>query len=281
VADSTGLVHVNPTETAAGEGGPVSACQTQGRPGYCETVARIFITGSAGGLGLNAARALLQQGHEVVLHARDESRFTNSDAVRDQAVGTVVGDLADLAETARVAEQAEQLGPFDAVIHNAGVYSGNQIFAVNTVAPYIMTALMARPRRLVYISSGMHRSGSPHLQGIDWTNAARRPAAYSDSKLYVTALAAAVADRWPDVESNAVDPGWVPTRMGGRSAPDDLELGHVTQVWLATRDAADDPVSGGYWFHQQRREPHPAVKDKAFQAELLDALEKHTGFALP
>ncbi|WP_395398735.1 SDR family NAD(P)-dependent oxidoreductase [Arthrobacter sp. UC242_113] len=243
-------------------------------------MARIFITGSAGGLGLNAARALLQQGHEVVLHARDESRFTNSGAVRDQAVETVVGDLADLTETARVAERVEQFGPFDTVIHNAGVYSGNRIFAVNTVAPYIMTALMARPRRIVYISSGMHRSGTPDLQGIDWTNAARRPAAYSDSKLYVTALAAAVAERWPDVESNAVDPGWVPTRMGGRSAPDDLELGHVTQVWLATRDAADDHVSGGYWFHQQRREPHPAVKDKAFQTELLDALERHTGFAL-
>jgi NAD(P)-dependent dehydrogenase (short-subunit alcohol dehydrogenase family) len=244
-------------------------------------VARIFITGSAGGLGLNAARALLQHGHEVVLHARDESRFANAGAVRDQARGTVVGDLADPTETEGVAEQAGQFGPFDAVIHNAGVYSGNQIFAVNTVAPYLLTALMARPRRIVYISSGMHRSGSPGLGGIDWANAATRPAAYSDSKLYVTALAAAVAGRWPDVESNAVDPGWVPTRMGGRSAPDDLELGHVTQVWLATRESPDGHVSGGYWFHQQRRQPHPAVKDAAFQAELLDALERYTGFALP
>ncbi|MDQ0620164.1 SDR family NAD(P)-dependent oxidoreductase [Arthrobacter globiformis] len=243
-------------------------------------MARIFITGSAGGLGLNAARALLQQGHEVVLHARDESRFANAGAVRDEALGTVVGDLADLTETARVAEQADQFGPFDAVIHNAGVYSGNQIFAVNTVAPYLLTALMGKPSRIVYISSGMHRSGTPDLQGIDWTNAATRPAAYSDSKLYVTALSAAVAERWPDVESNAVDPGWVPTRMGGRSAPDDLELGHVTQVWLATRDAGDGRASGGYWFHQQRRQPDPAVNDAAFQAELLDALEKHTGFAL-
>jgi NAD(P)-dependent dehydrogenase (short-subunit alcohol dehydrogenase family) len=280
VADSTGLVHIHPTETVAAEGGPVSACQTPGRPGYCETVARIFITGSAGGLGLNAARALLQQGHEVVLHARDESRLANAGAARDQALGTVVGDLADPTETARVAEQAGQFGPFDAVIHNAGVYSGNQIFAVNTVAPYILTALMARPRRIVYISSGMHRSGTPDLRGIDWTKAATRPAAYSDSKLYVTALSAAVANRWPDAESNAVDPGWVPTRMGGRGAPDDLELGHVTQVWLAAREPSEDHVSGGYWFHQQRMQPHQAVNDAAFHAELLDALEKHTGFAL-
>jgi NAD(P)-dependent dehydrogenase (short-subunit alcohol dehydrogenase family) len=243
-------------------------------------VARLFITGSAGGLGLNAARALLQQGHEVVLHARNEPRLADAGAVRDQALGTVVGNLADVAETVRVAEQADQYGPFDAVIHNAGVYSGSQIFSVNTVAPYILTALMTRPRRVVYISSGMHRSGTPDLQGIDWTNAARRPAAYSDSKLYVTTLSAAVATRWPDVESNAVDPGWVPTRMGGSGAPDDLELGHVTQVWLATRDSSEDQVSGGYWFHQQRRQPHPAVNDAAFQAELLQALERHTGFAL-
>lgn len=243
-------------------------------------MARIFITGSAGGLGLNAARALMQQGHEVVLHARNESRVKEAGAVRDQALGTVVGDLADFAETVRVAEQADQDGPFDAVIHNAGVYSGSQIFSVNTVAPYILTALMRKPRRLVYISSGMHRSGTPDLQGIDWKNAARRPAAYSDSKLYVTTLSAAVAGRWPDVESNAVDPGWVPTRMGGSVAPDDLELGHVTQVWLANREAGEDRGSGGYWFHQQRREPHPAVNDPVFQSELLDALERHTGFAL-
>lgn len=243
-------------------------------------MARIFITGSAGGLGLNAARALIQQGHEVVLHARNESRFTGAGAVREQAAGTVVGDLADPGETVRVAEQADQYGPFDAVIHNAGVYSGNQILSVNTVAPYILTALMARPPRMVYISSGMHRSGTPDLGGIDWANSAQRPGAYSDSKLYVATLSAAVASRWPEVESNAVDPGWVPTRMGGRGAPDDLEQGHVTQVWLAARDVAEGRVSGGYWFHQQRREPHPAVNDPAFQAELLDALERHTGFAL-
>ena len=242
-------------------------------------MARIFITGSAGGLGLNAGKALIQQGHEVVLHARNESRLADAGEVREQAVGTVVGNLADLNETVRVAEQTGQYGPFDAVIHNAGVYSGNEIFAVNTVAPYVLTALMARPRRLIYISSGMHRYGSTDLRGIDWANAAGRPAAYSDSKLYVTALAAALAGRWPETETNAVDPGWVPTRMGGNAAPDDLELGHVTQVWLATRSRGDRE-SGGYWFHQQRREPHPAVKDAAFQAQLLGALESHTGIAL-
>jgi NAD(P)-dependent dehydrogenase (short-subunit alcohol dehydrogenase family) len=151
---------------------------------------------------------------------------------------------------------------------------------VNTVAPYVMTAVMGRPRRIVYLSSGMHRSGSTDLAGVDWADAAGRPGAYSDSKLYVTALAAAVAVRWPDVASNAVDPGWVPTRMGGPGAPDDLELGHATQVWLAL-DTDNAAGSGGYWFHQQRRKPHPAVDSEAFRADLLDRLEQYTGIGLP
>ncbi len=96
----------------------------------------------------------------------------------------------------------------------------------------------------------------------------------------MTALAAAVARRWPDVISQAVDPGWVPTKMGGPDAPGDLRLGHVTQAWLATTDDAAARASGGYWHHQERREPHPAVHDEAFQARLLDALSGATGIDL-
>ena len=96
------------------------------------------------------------------------------------------------------------------------------------------------------------------LADLDWSGQ-RRTGSYSDSKLFVTTLAVAVAGLWPDVCSNAVDPGWVPTRMGGRHAPDDLRLGHLTQVWLATSDDAEARTSGGYWFHQQRGPTHPAA----------------------
>lgn len=219
-------------------------------------MARVLITGSGAGLGLNAARELIRLGHEVVLHARNESRLAGVRGLRDQAFGAVFGDLSDLAATVRAVEQAENFGPFDAVIHNAGVYRGRDIFRVNTLAPYVMTAVMARPRRIIYTSSGMHHSGSTNLAAVDWADTTRSPGAYSDSKLYVTALSAAVAAQWPDVASNAVDPGWVPTTMGGPGAPDNLELGHATQVWLAV--GSGDAGSGGYWFHQQRRRPHPA-----------------------
>jgi len=72
------------------------------------------------------------------------------------------------------------------------------------VAPYLLTALIHRPQRLVYLSSGMHRGGRAGLAGMDWSGA-RTTGSYSDSKLFVTTLAAAVARLWTDVLSNAVE----------------------------------------------------------------------------
>lgn len=240
---------------------------------------RIFITGSADGLGHAAAETLLAEGHHVIVHARSEARRS---AVRDLAArgaAVVIGDLADLEQTRRVAEQVNALGALDAVIHNAGVYSGPTVLPVNVVAPYVLTALVRRPKRLVYLSSGMHRGGRAILEGMDWTGR-RATGSYSDSKLFVTALSAAVARLWPDVLSNSVDPGWVPTRMGGPSAPDDLRLGHLTQEWLATSDAPEARTTGGYWHHQRRQTPHPAAEDPELQAPLLEVLARVTGESL-
>ena len=242
-------------------------------------MSRIFITGSADGLGKAAAQTLLAEGHQVVVHARTGQRL---DAVQDllrQGAQSVVGDLSDLQQTLGVAGQVNRLGRMDVVIHNAGVYSGAQVLPVNVVAPYVLTALITRPDRLVYLSSGMHRGGRADLEGLDWSGRTTT-GSYSDSKLLVTALAMAVARLWPDVVSSAVDPGWVPTKMGGPGAPDDLRLGHLTQEWLATSEDPEAQVSGAYWHHQRRIEPHAAARDVAFQDELLMALERATGIAL-
>ena len=114
---------------------------------------------------------------------------------------------------------------------------------------------------------------------MDWSGR-RTTGSYSDSKLFVTALAFAVARIWPDVFSNAVNPGWVPTKMGGAGAPDDLRLGHVTQVWLATSDELEARTSGGYWFHQHREQAAPGASDERFQAELIEELARFTGTPL-
>ena len=195
-------------------------------------------------------------------------------ASEGEGEGLLIGDLADLQQTRDVAQQANALGRMDAVIHNAGVYSGPAVLPVNVVAPYALSVLLERPRRMVFLSSGMHRGGRPRLAGLDWSGA-RETGSYSDSKLLVTTLALAFARRWPDVLSNAVDPGWVPTRMGGPNAPDDLRLGHLTQEWLATSDAPEALTSGGYWHHQARQAPHPSALDEALQEQLLDALAAH------
>lgn len=241
-------------------------------------MARVFVTGSADGLGRLAAQTLLDDGHEVVVHARNSERLMAVRDLLDHGAAAVAGDLSDIEQTRGLARQVNHLGRMDAVIHNAGVYSGGQVLPVNVVAPYLLTALIDRPRRLVYISSGMHHSGRASVTGLDWSG--RQAGSYSDSKLFVATLAATVARLWSDVRSNAVDPGWVPTKMGGPGAPDDLGLGHLTQEWLATSDDAAARTSGGYWHHQQRMDPHPAVSDERFQGRLLDELARHTGTQL-
>ncbi|MGW7267817.1 SDR family NAD(P)-dependent oxidoreductase [Streptomyces sp. NPDC054842] len=240
-------------------------------------MSRIFVTGSADGLGLAAATTLLEQGHDVVVHARNEQRAADLGGLVAGA-RIVVGDLSDRDAVRRIAAELNDADPLDAVIHNAGVWSGRPVMPVNVIAPYLLTALLEAPRRLVYLSSGSHLSGTPVLDGVDWLGVS--PGSYADSKLYVTTLAAAVARLRPGVLSNAVDPGWVPTKMGGPGAPDDLELGHRTQEWLAVSDDPQALTTGGYWYHQELTQPHQAVHDEAFQDRLLRTLAEETGVTL-
>ena len=251
-------------------------------------MARVFITGSSDGLGLAAARTLLDQGHEVVLHARSRKRAEAVADLAPRALGVAIGDLSSAADTRSLAGQVNALGRMDAVIHNAGVYlepargstpEGHaRTLAINILAPYLLTAWIDRPDRLIYLSSGMHREGGGSLDDIDWTrrkwNASQ---AYSETKLYLVALALAVARRWPNVLSNAVDPGWVPTKMGGPGAPDDLDQGHLTQTWLAVSEDPAAKVSGGYWHHRKREAPAAEALDPDFRESLVEKLKELTG----
>ncbi|MFC1464694.1 MAG: SDR family NAD(P)-dependent oxidoreductase [Candidatus Brachytrichaceae bacterium NZ_4S206] len=243
-------------------------------------MARIFITGSADGLGQLAARALVIQGHGVVLHARNAERARYALQQVPGAMHALVGDLSDIEATKRLADEANALGPFDAVIHNAGVYRApaREVFTVNTLAPYLLTCLMHRPRRLIYLSSGMHLQGRAHLEQLTGD---RSRVSYSDSKLYVTMLCMAVARKWPDVYANAVDPGWVPTKMGGPDAPDDLQKGYETQAWLAVSDDPAAKVSGRYFHHRQERQCNPQAGDVMLQERLLSVCGEITGVPFP
>jgi NAD(P)-dependent dehydrogenase (short-subunit alcohol dehydrogenase family) len=256
-------------------------------------MARILITGSTDGLGLMAAELLIDGGHAVTLHARNQGRAADARAQLSAAEHVVIGDLASIKGMHQVAKQANSFGRYDAVIHNAGVgYRESRrvetidglshVFAINVLAPYLLTALITPPKRLVYLSSGMHRAGHPALDDLQWTKHRWNGAqAYSDSKLFDVVLAFAVARRWPGVLSNALEPGWVPTKMGGAGAPDDLSMAPVTQAWLAVSDDPAATVTGGYFYHKQPCEFHPAARLVEVQEGLLDRCADITGVVLP
>ncbi len=255
-------------------------------------MSRIFISGSSTGLGLMAAGLLVSQGHQVVLHARDANRAEDARRELPQSDTVVIGDVETIAGAKDVAAQVNALGRFDAVIHNAavGYREGHRItsdglphvFAINTLSAYILTALIERPKRLVYLSSGMHHQVDANLDDILWRK--RRwngPRAYGESKLHDTLLAFAIARRWADVMSNALEPGWVPTRMGGLGAPDDLDQAHVTQAWLAAGDDPKAQVTGKYFYHLKRMEPNPQANDAALANRLIAICAEISGVVLP
>ena len=255
-------------------------------------MSRILITGSSEGLGLMADQFLASEGHSVVLHARNQQRSDDARRALPQAEQILIGDLSSLAQTRSLADQANRSGPFDAVIHNAGIgYQERRltktedglshVFQINTLAPYVLTALIEKPKRLIYLSSGLHKGADPSLDDILWNERTWMGfEAYSESKFYDVLLAFAVARRWPMVFSNAIEPGWVATRMGGDGAKDDLNEGFRTQSWLAVSDDAGAKVSGQYFFHKKLREPARETRDVELQDRLLAICEKLSGVKL-
>ena len=243
-------------------------------------MAKRFITGSADRLGYLAAKMLIELGHQVVLHVRNAERRLEVIRKAQGAVSVLTGDLSNIEETKKLAHEVNRIGTLDAVIHNAGVYqaSAKEIFAVNTLAPYILTCLIQRPKRLIYLSSGMHLQGHSKL---DYFNTDISRITYSDSKLHVLILCMAVARKWKDVYANTIDPGWVPTKMGGRGAPDDLQKGYKTQVWLAVSNDEKAKVSGRYFFHQKERHHNPEADDVQLQERFLISCNKITGISFP
>lgn len=256
-------------------------------------MAKVFISGSSTGLGLMTARLLVEQGHEVVLHGRTAARSADARRELTQALDVVTGDLSTVRGAREIADQVNRLGRFDAVIHNAGIGYREpkrvetqdgvpEVFATNVLASFVLTALIERPARLVYLSSGMHHDAVANLEDLAWTR--RRwsgSTAYAESKFYDVVLAFAAARLWPDVFANALEPGWVPTRMGGPGAPDDMDQAHRTQAWLAVSNDAAARVTGEYFFHLRRSTPNPQTRDTGLQDRLIEACERISSVRWP
>ena len=254
---------------------------------------RVLVTGSSTGLGLMVARLLIEEGHHVVMHDRDQALADEAAAAAPGAAGVLVADFSKLSAISALADDVNKLGRFDAIVHNAGIGDKEarrietedgvpHVFSINTLAPYVLTALIDRPERLVYLGSGLHHGASPNFDDLLWTKRTWNPeTAYAESKLHCVTLALAVARRWPNVKSNAVWPGWVPTLLGGPYAPDDINQAHLTQAWLAT---SDDPLaqsSGAYFFHKKYFVPNPAAQDQSVQDKLVEICARLSGIQFP
>ncbi len=253
-------------------------------------MARIFITGSSDGLGLLTAKKLISEGHRVVLHARNKNRAQNTIDQAPGAENVLIGDLSDIAETKKLASKVNELGKFDSIIHNAGILHVSEkeknkdgvplLFAVNTLAPYILTALINRPKRLVYTCSSMHMQGNASEANLKAFIEGKTFPSYSDTKLHDLILALALDRKWPNVVVNAVDPGWVPTKMGGSNARDDLNKGFETQAWLAVSQDAEALKSGRLLFHKNEVKFHKQAAMVEIQEKLVAVCEKISGVTL-
>jgi NAD(P)-dependent dehydrogenase (short-subunit alcohol dehydrogenase family) len=239
-----------------------------------------------------AASKLVEQGHQVVLHARNADRAEDARRELPKAEAIVLGDVETIAGAKDIAAQVNALGRFDTVIHNAavGYREGYRVtadglphvFAINTLSAYILTALIVRPKRLVYLSSGMHHHADANLDDILWKK--RRwngSQAYAESKLHDAMLAFAMARLWPEVLSNSLEPGWVPTKMGGASAPDDINQAHLTQAWLAASDEPKACVTGKYFYHLEQMAPNPQANNIVLQDRLIGICAEILGVTLP
>lgn len=257
-------------------------------------MARIFITGSSDGLGSQVAQRLVKNGHEVVLHARNAQRAKDASNACPGAKTVVTGDISLISETKAVADQVNKLGTFDCVIHNAALYRGGfrktsdgipALAAVNTIAPYILTALINRPKRLVFLSSSMHTAGSGSMDDILYAQRGENKwndnQAYSSSKLHSVLFAKAFARRWPEVTSNALDPGWMPTKMGGMSATGDIQSSVSSYVMLAEGEEEAAKKTGRYF--EPNKIESSAVKvtdDEKVQDRLLEICAEFSGVKL-
>jgi NAD(P)-dependent dehydrogenase (short-subunit alcohol dehydrogenase family) len=252
-------------------------------------MARIFITGSSDGLGLLSAQALAKRGHMVYLHARNPTRAEDARRACPQATDCFVADLASTDETKSLAAQLNQNGPWDAIIHNAGIMrppprapsaANNDfpaLFAVNTMAPYLLTCLVDPPaKRYVFLSSSMHQGGDASLKNIEQCG-------YSDSKLHNIMLAGWFAKRWRGrhVVCNSLDPGWVPTKMGGSGASDDIGAAVDTYMMLAEGSGAASDQTGKYWYHSRERSCKVAAGELERQDKLVELLRDISGVRAP
>ena len=251
----------------------------------------ILITGATDGIGLETARQLARQGHEIVLHGRSEERAHH---VRDlllrampvASIHTVSADFADLAEVARMARAVSSRFPcLDVLVNNAGVYLTSRMLsrngyemtlAVNHLAHFLLTLSLlpllkrSTEARVVTVSSMVHSGG--HIQFEDMNGGHRFDgyAAYANSKLANVLFANELARREPWLASNSLHPGVIDTKLlhaafSMAGAP--VQEGARTSVYLAVSPEVAG-ITGKYFTRSAEAEASARAQDPALATEL-------------
>jgi NAD(P)-dependent dehydrogenase (short-subunit alcohol dehydrogenase family) len=216
-----------------------------------------LVTGGNRGIGLETCRQLAAAGLEVVLTARDGDRAA---AAADRlGVRSERLDVADPASVTACATRLQDAGvAVDVLVNNAGVYpttpllrvaeaelaealQANALGAWRTCRAFVPAMRDRGWGRVVNVSTGYaHLGGPPPGAG-----------AYGWSKTALNVLTRMIAaEAGPRVLVNAVDPGWVATRMGGEGAPSTVAEGADTVVWLAT--LPDGGPTDGFWYERRQ-----------------------------
>jgi NAD(P)-dependent dehydrogenase (short-subunit alcohol dehydrogenase family) len=237
----------------------------------------------------------MTRGKSLLIHARSRDRGRPALEQLGGETTLVTGDLAQLDQVHRLADQIHANGPVDALVHNAGVWvRGNTprttadgletTFAVNVLAPHLLTSLLAAELRgrLLWLGSSSANFGRPDPATL---GRPQQPSqAYSDSKACDVALALAWGRRLPRVASAAVDPGWVKTKLASAGAPGDVTSSADTLAYCCTEA---DLASAPYWkdrerrvgpvMHADKRDPVSGGRGRQYLDELLVAVTGERG----
>lgn len=250
---------------------------------------KILVTGATDGIGLATARLLIEEGHEVLVHGRNEQKLAA--VVREFDSNRVSSYIADLSKSEDVMSFADRLlnehDSIDVLIHNAGIYGAQPRigengwdlrFIVNAIAPYVLTkrllSLLPVTGRVINVSSAAQaRLDYEALQGHSPITDGD---AYAQSKLAITMWTYELSKKYPQTFI-AINPK---SLLGSKMVKSAYGIeGHDLMIGAKVlRDAATsvefEHASGQYYDNdlEQFAEAHPDVYDEECRQGLMTIL---------